>query len=297
MPAPEPTRQSLVIAGLNVNVYSQRNATSPDKPVVIMFLLHGRNGTAHRMLEFVQGIFEEVYTHRESCRGRGPEAHDLYIVTFDHRNHGKRLVDKKANQGWFDDPEQDNPRHAIDMYSIQTGTAHDVSYLVDFLPPYLFPNEERTISQFVCVGKSLGGHSTWLVLRNEPRIKIGVPIIASPDYLALMSRRARSHKLPVGPPYFPKSLLDLIARADPVAAPYTAADASNPFLGKKILVLSGQDDKKVPWATAAKTFVENLNVGEGGVKEVIIESGVGHLFSPAMVKECARFVWEHALAV
>ncbi len=46
------------------------------------------------------------------------------------------------------------------------GTSHDVSHLIDFLPSYLFPNGERTIAQFVCVGKSMGGHSTWLVLRN-----------------------------------------------------------------------------------------------------------------------------------
>lgn len=120
---------------------------------------------------------------------------------------------------------------------------------------------------------------------------------AAPDYLALMSRRARAHKLPLGPPYFPKTLLDLIARADPAAAPYTAPDASNPFLGKRILVLSGRDDKKVPWETAAKRFVTGLYVGSKGVKEVWVEPGVGHEFSPGMVKECARFVWEQALAV
>ncbi|KAI0827204.1 Alpha/Beta hydrolase protein [Trametes gibbosa] len=292
--APEPTRQTLVIAGLTVNVHSQPKATKPDTPIVVMFLLHGRNGTAHRMGGFVQGIFDEVHARRAK---HGGQAQDLYIVTLDHRNHGKRLVDKQANQGWFDDPEQNNDRHAIDMYAIQTGTAQDVSYLIDFLPSYLFPNEERVISQFICVGKSLGGHATWIVLRNEPRIKIGVPIIAAPDYLALMSRRARAHKLPVGPPYFPKSLLDLVSRADPAAAPYTAADASNPFLGKRILVLLGAEDKKVPWATAAKAFVEDLNVGAGGLKEVIVEPGVGHEFSPGMVKECARFVWEQALVV
>ncbi|KAI0327730.1 hypothetical protein GY45DRAFT_1092976 [Cubamyces sp. BRFM 1775] len=291
--APEPQRQTFVIAGITVNVYSQPKATKPGAPVAVMFLLHGRNGSALKMGEFVNGIFDEIHAHRKK---HGGEAQDLYIATFDQRNHGKRMVDKKANQGWFDDPEQNNDRHAIDMYAIQTGTAQDVSYLIDFLPSYLFPNEERAISQFLCVGKSLGGHATWIVLRNEPRIKVAVPIIACPDYLALMSRRAKSHKLPVGPPYFPKALLDLIHRADPAAAPYTASDASNPFLGKKILVLSGQDDKKVPWTTAAKDFVENLNVGPHGVKEVIVEPGVGHDFSPAMVKECARFVWQHALA-
>ncbi|KAI0646049.1 Alpha/Beta hydrolase protein [Trametes meyenii] len=291
--APEPKREVFVVAGITVNVYHQPKATKADVPVALMFLLHGRNGSALKMGEFVNGIFDEVHARR---RKHGGEAQDLYIATFDQRNHGKRMADKHANQGWFDDAEQNNERHAIDMYAIQTGTAADVSYLIDFLPSYLFPNEERTISQFLCVGKSLGGHATWIVLRNEPRIKIAVPIIACPDYLALMSRRAKNHKLPVGPPCFPKSLLDLIQRADPSVAPYTADDASNPFLGKKILVLSGQEDKKVPW-TSAKEFVEGLNVGPGGVKEVIVEPGVGHEFSPAMVKEAARFVWQHALAV
>ena len=46
------------------------------------------------------------------------------------------------------------------------GTAHDVSFLIDFLPAYLFPNEERTISQWLVTGISLGGHSTWIVLKN-----------------------------------------------------------------------------------------------------------------------------------
>ncbi|CDO69097.1 hypothetical protein BN946_scf184992.g46 [Trametes cinnabarina] len=285
--APEPTRQTFVVGGITVNVYAQPKATRPDAPVAVMFLLHGRNGSALKMEEFVYGIFDEVHARRRKGQG-GEGARDLYIVTFDQRNHGKRLADKKANQGWSDDAAQNNDRHAIDMYAIQTGTAQDVSYLIDFLPSYLFPNGERQISQFLCVGKSLGGHATWIVLRNEPRIQVAVPIIACPDYLALMTRRAKFHKLPVGPPYFPKPLLDLIQRADPAAAPYTASDGSNPFLGKKILVLSGQDDKKVPWNTAAKHFVEGLNVGERGVKEVVVEPGVGHEFSPAMVKECAR---------
>ena len=50
--------------------------------------------------------------------------------------------------------------------AVAAGTAQDVSFLIDFLPSYLFPRGERTISQWVCAGKSLGGHSTWIVLRN-----------------------------------------------------------------------------------------------------------------------------------
>ncbi|OBZ72627.1 hypothetical protein A0H81_07458 [Grifola frondosa] len=167
--------------------------------------------------------------------------------------------------------------------SAMLGTAQDVSYLIDFLPSYLFPAEERTISQWLVVGKSLGGHSAWLTLRN-----------GCPDYLTLISKRAKAHSLPFGPPYIPKSLADLIKQADPAAAPYTTADASNPFLGKKILVLSGKDDRIVPWS-ASKDFVENLNVGAHGVKKVVVHPGVGHECTDEMVQEMAAFIWNEAL--
>ena len=46
------------------------------------------------------------------------------------------------------------------------GTAKDVSYLIDFLPAYLFPNNERPIDQWLIAGKSLGGHATWIALTH-----------------------------------------------------------------------------------------------------------------------------------
>jgi len=44
------------------------------------------------------------------------------------------------------------------------GTAQDVSYLIDFLPSFLYPNDERTIVEWGVAGISLGGHSTWIAL-------------------------------------------------------------------------------------------------------------------------------------
>ena len=38
--------------------------------------------------------------------------------------------------------------------------------LIDFIPAYLFPHNERKIDLWVVLGKSLGGHSTWIALRN-----------------------------------------------------------------------------------------------------------------------------------
>ncbi len=52
------------------------------------------------------------------------------------------------------------------MGIVIAGASLDVSFLIDFLPSYLFPNEERTISQWLISGISLGGHSTWIILKD-----------------------------------------------------------------------------------------------------------------------------------
>ena len=110
-----------------------------------------------------------------------------------------------------------------------------------------------------------------------------------------MSSRAAESSVPIEPPYFPKSFLEYLKLHDPANVPYTASDASNPYRGKKISVLSGKEDPIVPW-TASEGFVEKLNVGEeGGIKEVFVEPGIGHTCSPAMVKEAVRFLWDNAL--
>lgn len=41
-----------------------------------------------------------------------------------------------------------------------------MSFLIDFLPAYLFPHDERTVSQWLVSGISLGGHASWITLRN-----------------------------------------------------------------------------------------------------------------------------------
>lgn len=48
--------------------------------------------------------------------------------------------------------------------ALVAGTARDVSFVIDFLPSYLFPHDESKIESWGVVGISLGGHSTWIVL-------------------------------------------------------------------------------------------------------------------------------------
>lgn len=79
--ASAPAKQVFVIAGITVNVYSlSQQAKSGDKPVAVMFLLHGRTGSAQKMEEYVIKIFQELQLYRNG--ERGGEGLDLYIATF-----------------------------------------------------------------------------------------------------------------------------------------------------------------------------------------------------------------------
>ena len=110
-----------------------------------------------------------------------------------------------------------------------------------------------------------------------------------------MSERAAMNGIPFEPPYIPQTFLSILYNQDAAAAPFSDAGPSNPFYAKKILVLAGAEDKMVPWS-ASKTFVEQLKIGPEGVKEVILEPGVGHECTKEMVRAMSTFIWEQALA-
>jgi hypothetical protein len=57
-------------------------------------------------------------------------------------------------------------KHAQDMLAMQTGTAQDVSFLADFLPSFLFPDDQVQVTKWAVTGISLGGHSVWIVLKQ-----------------------------------------------------------------------------------------------------------------------------------
>lgn len=126
------------------------------------------------------------------------------------------------------------------------------------------------------------------------RIKTGISIIGCPDYIKLLKYRAQEAGVPTLPPYIPSSFRAFVERVDPVAAPYSSSSEENPFLDKRILVLSGRDDKLVPWS-ASEAFVEGLYVGEKGVKRVKVYAGIGHECTDEMVTEMVNFIAEFCL--
>ncbi|KIJ63165.1 hypothetical protein HYDPIDRAFT_93008 [Hydnomerulius pinastri MD-312] len=273
----------LIVGGIAVDVYSHSAAADSSLPVKVLFLLHGRTGSAQTVEPAAKAILNVNYGPAGAAKKQ-----DVVIALFDQRNHGKRILDPLRNEAWHQDPAKNNAQHAIDMYTIQTGTVHDMSFLIDHIPAYLYPSGEREIVDWGIAGVSLGGHAAWIALTREPRISLAIPIIGCPDYTKMVSQRAESSGVPFAPPYYPPQLKAYVDKYDPASFPYTAKDASNSFLGKRILVLSGAKDPLVPW-TASQEFVAGLEVGDG-VKRVVLEENAGHECTPTMVKEAALFV-------
>ena len=129
----------------------------------------------------------------------------------------------------------------------------------------------------------------------DPRFEIGIPLLGCPSYRVLMAHRANLSDLPYGPPYMPESLETLLARTDPDSVAYESLDPSkNPFLGKKILILHGETDEVVPWE-CSKRFVDGLEVGPSGKKQISLEPGRGHETSSFMISELAKWIVEYGM--
>lgn len=163
------------------------------------------------------------------------------------------------------------------MHSIQMGTANDVSLLIDYLEAYLYPKGDHSITQYLCTGVSLGGHSTWLVLSHEDRIQAGCPIIGCPDFLSLMQGRAEALG-GMTKEMMPDALRKTVQRLDPKVAN---------MKGKRVLILSGKKDKLVPFSKG-ESFVQELKSVASSVQVEIYE-GVGHKCTEAMINELSKF--------
>ncbi|GAA5866024.1 hypothetical protein JCM1840_003380 [Sporobolomyces johnsonii] len=299
------------LGGLSLSLYGLDSLSPPSvaKPIAVLFLLHGRLGSAaHKSItRFASTLLAPPHGVDASARDK-----DLLVVAFDQRNHGGREVERAKNLGWSEggkkrtkerdelgmkDDELDNPSHAVDMMSIQTGTSRDVSFLIDFLPSSLFPNDERRIVDWYCAGISLGGHATWLALAHDSRISLGIPIIASPSTLTLLSHRATTQiappmgPLPVSAPYFPASFLALLERLDPDQVDRGV------WKGRKLLVMSGEDDELVNFVKGGThKFVERLeNEGACERLEVWVQPQTGHACTPEMMDRAREFVWRYGL--
>ncbi|CAG8983701.1 hypothetical protein HYALB_00006270 [Hymenoscyphus albidus] len=305
--------QTFHIAGILTDIYGLQELPSSCKSVTVLWLLNPRLKTKEDMASIASKCIESW--NQES----GEKKTGLLAIAFDQRNHGTREVTPLSNESW----RQGNENHAQDMFSIYHGTACDTSLLIDHLGSYiLLAQDDPSIDRHMVLGVSLGGHAAWQVLFSEPRITAGVVIIGCPDYINVMTDRARLSKLPtytstngatfLGSKHFPQSLITVAQKYDPKSlffgtSPIPSLSPSEqsrlrPTLestikGKRILVCSGADDKLVPYKSSEPflTFLKEATGKDGWWDgDVYLEDnvypGVGHAFSEGMVRDAIRFV-------
>ncbi len=172
------------IGGLPINVFGydeltpvpSRASATPPPPVCVVIHMHGRTHKAEDDEPLSRHLYDKVkrcQREAEASAQQPQQPRDLLVITFDARNHGHRKTNPLGQKSW----KEDNKLHAMDLYAMVVGGARDVSFLIDFLPAYLFPHDERTVDRWVTTGTSLGGHTVWHVLaskcRDEPEYSKG----------------------------------------------------------------------------------------------------------------------------
>ncbi|KAK7951786.1 uncharacterized protein PG986_007514 [Apiospora aurea] len=336
---PHVSKTTIPVAGLLVDVYGLDQLPTAATAVSCLWLHHGRLGNKNDMATFAALVLSAWHARtndNNSSTGSSSASRGLIAVAFDERNHGTRLAHKASNDAWRDG----NKTHAQDMFGVVTGGVVDMAHLMDALEGYLFGNgasspgslqaatlgsrrQAGLTDQHLALGVSQGGHTVWQAMFAEPRLSAGVVVIGCPDYMAIMTDRARLTRLPtysaadhgasfLGSEDFPHALVEACKKYDPKGILFgtreisaSPSDVEKERLGsildtrlakKKFQVLSGGVDKLVPYALAKpfldffKSAVETWGKQANISVEDIVYPGVGHKFDDAMMKDAVRFI-------
>lgn len=171
--------------------------------------------------------------------------------------------------------------HLVDMAATTYAGAQDQAFIMEFLSSYLFPRGERVIDAFVPVGISMGGHSVWRLLRHDPRVTMGVPIVSIPSEVlgVNLEERAGQYGLSSDELIYPAGVREWFSTPPPPGA----------YRGKKVLVISGGKDVSMPIERAAPVIARISE--EAADVEWAIDEDAGHKVSPPMVRWAAEAVW------
>ncbi|KAF2841992.1 hypothetical protein M501DRAFT_374938 [Patellaria atrata CBS 101060] len=232
-PIPPISTLTLPIGGIPVTIHGLTELPPSTSFLAILWLLHPRLQDASSMTPLAAHCIH-AWNTQVSNSGKGSTV-GLIGVCFDHRNHGSRLVDAKANQAW----REGNESHAIDMFACYNGTTHDTLSLLPHLPSYLLPHIPSQIPSPTnllhpsnlthhALGVSLGAHTAWQLILQPPFTSSTI-LLGCPDYINLMLHRASKSRLKswttahppgshfLGSPSFPPPLVSAVRSSDPAA--------------------------------------------------------------------------------
>ncbi|KAJ5111285.1 Alpha/Beta hydrolase protein [Penicillium argentinense] len=287
---PKSSELKINIAGFHTYIYGA-DELSPQqaKNTVVLFHVHGRTRTYKNAELFAHQFLHQMRQHGESKKG-------FVVVTFDNRNHGERAVftpptptpyrpscrqpqitnkrlqiDKKSIQSW----KGGNEKHAHDMLAMIDGIALDIQTVMRFLGVYV---EDRfTPIEFVMSGHSLGGHTSWNILAQEPKIKAAIISVGCPNMTDLLQDRLGGKDV-VDPVRWPDSISSMFRKRDEDVSKIT---------DKQVLILNGALDTLVP-SKFTKPWVENY--GQQNDVSLNVFEETGHWFSLEMMDKVVDWV-------
>ncbi|MEK6794586.1 MAG: prolyl oligopeptidase family serine peptidase [Spirochaetota bacterium] len=204
------------IAGIECCIFgSLARARAP-----LVFVVHGAGGNIESNID----------------RARDLAAHGCTAVTIEQRNHGRRLVDRRALLRWHGRSTRDFLAMTNIMYEIIVGTASDISLLIGMLPARI----GIAPSGIGVTGFSLGGHVTLMAAAMDTRIDCAVPFIGSGDYHTLMRLRTAQygHDVKAFDRYYEKRLQPLVKRYDPI-------EHVSAFVDRPLAMINGGADDVV----------------------------------------------------
>ncbi|WOO79942.1 uncharacterized protein LOC62_02G003456 [Vanrija pseudolonga] len=278
---PPASKKTVWIADLDVHVFGLDEIRGSDLPIGVVTIAHGWANKASQMDGMATGVLGEI--RRLDREAGGTRRRDVLVVTMDQRNHGERRRHRKGNL-----PFPKNPHRLVDMAVNITSGMADQTFIYDFLPIYLFPHGERVIEEWMPCGLSLGGHQTWRLLKSDPRIRLGAPIISIPPelfgtgFLFKYGEAAGAVPAAYGP------ALDRF---------YLLPEGG--YEGKKIFCLYGELDMVIPVEIGLAQLAKNKANAEskpGGLVESYIQKNRGHVITPEMVVLLSAFFHRHGFA-
>ncbi len=213
--------KQFLIAGLECSVYGLDNGK--EAPVVF----------------FCHGLTQSIQFSHKYCKSLAENG--CIAVAIDHRNHGARIVDFSKNQ-------KGSENYLVDTYGMYTGTARDISHIIDFLPATLGFNPKK----IGVMGFSLGAHASLVAAVIDEHVDFVIPICGTPDRKSMLKNRfvekggteeEFEQSLPLG--------------MNQNFQKYDAVHNLDKLANRSVFLISGGDDFIVP-ATTNKCLLEHV---------------------------------------
>lgn len=128
------------------------------------------------------------------------------------------------------------------------------------------------------------GHITWRLLREDPRITVGVALISVPsEALGDFLNRAENY--------------NAVALKPPAIKEYFwTPSAPGTYANCKILALHGELDRVLPVTMGASWFPRIQAQAPPGNIIQVVQEGYGHVVTPHMVRLASEWVWRWGLS-